>query len=187
MWPMRNLIKREGMSNRVAARLIVGAMVVSFVLTLGVSAQTESKFQSPILPPNSASIDGTPLTLDDGGGPRLVILDFFTSTCLPCRPESQKVAKLQQKFGPNQILLLGVDVREDQSRAQLFARETKIKFPIMLDDGKLEARYQVYMYPVVLVFDRHTNLLYRFEGANSRIEALVERLLKSRTAEISLK
>ena len=104
-------------------------------------------------------------------------MDFFTSWCVPCRAESKKLESIQRRFGRDSLEVIGVDVREDKTRAAQFVSAIKVKFPVVLDGGTLASRYKVYMFPVVLVFDRQSHLIYRFEGESNNFGEFIDGLL----------
>lgn len=146
-----------------------------FVLTSSTSAQV--RFAAPILPQNLTSTDGQTIRPDDDQR-RLVVLDFFTSWCVPCLAASKKLETVHHRFGPDDLEVIGVDVREDKKKAEEFVSAAKVTFPVVLDDGTLESKYKVYMFPVVLVFDRQSHLLYRFEGNDEKLGEFVAGLLR---------
>jgi thiol-disulfide isomerase/thioredoxin len=141
----------------------------------GTSAQ--ARFAAPILPQSLTSTDGKTIQPDDDKR-RLVVLDFFTSWCVPCIAASKKLETVHHHFAPDDLEIIGVDVREDKKRAEEFVSATKVTFPVVLDDGTLESKYKVYLFPVVLVFDRQSHLLYRFEGNDEKVGEFVAGLLR---------
>lgn len=77
------------------------------------------------------SISGETVTLRELQG-RWVILNFWATWCTPCREE---MPYLQQLAGtaPDQIVVLGINMREDAAEIQPFLNEVGITFPILLD------------------------------------------------------
>lgn len=158
-------------------KLLIGMLCATMQFAFATNASAPESFKPPILPADLTSLEGQAIR-PDADTRRLVILDFFTSWCVPCRAESKKLQRIQRHFGPDELEVIGVDVREDKKRAAQFVSATKVTFPVVLDGGTLESRYKVYMFPVVLMFDRQSHLIYRFEGENNNLGEYIARLLQ---------
>lgn len=158
-------------------QLLTGMLWATMQFAFATNASAPKTFKSPILPTELTSLEGQAIR-PDADTTRLVILDFFTSWCVPCRAESKKLDRIQRRFRRDDLEVIGVDEREDKERAAQFVSATKVTFPVLLDSGTLESRYKVYMFPVVLVFDRQSHLLYRFEGENKNFGEFIAGLLQ---------
>jgi thiol-disulfide isomerase/thioredoxin len=80
-----------------------------------------------------ADLDGTPHTLDEYRGHR-VVLNFWASWCTPCLEEMPTLALAQKNFGKNRPIVVGIAM-DDPVRVRAFLATHAVNYPILL--GKL--------------------------------------------------
>lgn len=100
-------------------------------------------------------------TLDDetvslvGLRGKVVILNFWASWCLECRPEMPALEALHRKYASRGLAVLGVNAREGREAAGRFARELRLTFPLVLDhDGAVSTQYGVIGLPTTFLIGR---------------------------------
>lgn len=118
----------------------------------------------------AARADG--LNLDAWRG-RVVVVDFWASWCTPCRASFPWLMQLQQRFGPQGLTVITVNLDEQRPDAERFLRETGSTLPVHYDpQGLLASHYQLTTMPSTLLFDRQGRLHQRHNGFfESRIPA----------------
>lgn len=84
-------------------------------------------------------LDGRRWTLADGGG-RLVWINFWATSCPPCRTEMPMMQRLHERYG-DRVLILGVDFGEERGTVVDFVERYGITYPILLDPT-LDAFYR---------------------------------------------
>jgi thiol-disulfide isomerase/thioredoxin len=84
-------------------------------------------------------LDGRRWSLDDAEG-RLVWVNFWATSCEPCRTEMPAMQRLAAAYGDD-LLILGVDWGEERGGVEDFVDRYGITYPILLDPG-LEAFYR---------------------------------------------
>jgi thiol-disulfide isomerase/thioredoxin len=89
------------------------------------------------------------LALEDLGGrswvvadadARLVWVNFWATSCEPCRTEMPAMQQLAEAY-PDELLILGVDWGEGRDVVADFVARYGVEYPILLDPG-LEAYYR---------------------------------------------
>jgi thiol-disulfide isomerase/thioredoxin len=62
---------------------------------------------------------------------RVVLVNFWATWCVPCREEFPDLSRLQQKYGPRGLQVLGVttDFASQRSAVEKFLAEQKAAFP----------------------------------------------------------
>jgi len=66
---------------------------------------------------------------------KVILLNFWATWCLPCRREVPLLVELQNKYGPEGLQIVGVDMDEDVGdRLLSFVREQKINYPVLMAD-----------------------------------------------------
>jgi peroxiredoxin len=93
-------------------------------------------YRSGTMPPqfSGRTLDARPLSLGELRG-KVVLVNFWASWCLECRPEMPVLERLHREFTPRGLAVIGVNAREDTSAVGRYAREVGLTFPLVLDPG----------------------------------------------------
>ena len=87
--------------------------------------------------------DGTLRRLDGYRG-RVVWINFWASTCGPCRRELPEIQRLAGEFGEERLVVLAVNQQESVSRAKDYWNEIDVHLPILFDsDGEVSRQYRL--------------------------------------------
>lgn len=76
-------------------------------------------------------LDGRSWTLDDADG-RLTWVNFWATSCEPCRTEMPAMQKLADAHA-DQLLVLGIDWGEGRDAVTSFTDRYEVTYPILLD------------------------------------------------------
>lgn len=114
---------------------------------------------------------------------KVVILDFWASWCSPCEAAIPDLVKLQKKYGPQGLQIIGINVDEDLSEARKFIKKTGMTFPAVHDKGqKYLDQLSIQAIPTTLLLDRQLKLRSVFNGYHSytkkKLEVDLKKLLK---------
>ncbi len=74
------------------------------------------------------------------GDERLVWVNFWATSCEPCRTEMPAMQRLSEQYA-DELLVLGVDWGEGRDVVEDFVERYGVEYPILLDPG-LEAYYR---------------------------------------------
>lgn len=113
---------------------------------------------------------------------RVVLLTFWASWCLECRPEMPMFEQLHREFARRGLTVLGINVREESELVRRYARELRLTFPLVLDpDGEIGARYGVIGMPTTFLIGRDGRAVALAVGprewASTKARAIMEALL----------
>lgn len=109
------------------------------------------------------TLDGAELSPAELRG-RWVLVNFWATWCLPCREEMAYLQRLSQE-NPDEVVVVGVNMRESPEVVQDFVAETGVSFPILLnpDDATLLS-YDVRGLPLTAVIAPDGSLWERIVG-----------------------
>jgi thiol-disulfide isomerase/thioredoxin len=141
-----------------------------------------SEAMPPAPPLDLHRTDGTRQTLADLRG-RVVLVDFWGTTCAPCLKELPELERLADTFRDRGLAVLPVCIDETDPRVvEEVARRRVEHLPVALDPGGLaRLRFDVQSLPTAVLIDRSGRVLGRAEGAQDwstpEVRALVKRCL----------
>jgi len=101
-----------------------------------------------------STADGRPVSLAALRG-RVVLVNFWASWCLECRPEMPVLERLHRELGPRGLAVVGVNARESRRAVSQYADELGLTFPLVMDpDGKIGVLYGVAALPATFLVAR---------------------------------
>jgi cytochrome c biogenesis protein CcmG, thiol:disulfide interchange protein DsbE len=113
-------------------------------------------YRSGTMPPHFSgrTIDARQISMTDLRG-RVVLVNFWASWCLECRPDMPALERLHREFTPRGLSVISVNAREETSAVDRYARELGLTFPLVLDpDGKINRLYGVIGLPTTFIVAR---------------------------------
>lgn len=126
----------------------------------------------------SGALDtGDTASSDDYRGEVLVV-NFWYAGCPPCRLEAADLEALSQRFAPDGVSFLGVNIYDQAPTALSFAAEFGVTYPSLLDvnDGSVRLAFAGQVsptaVPTTLVLDREGRVAARISGLVSEPSVL---------------
>ena len=80
---------------------------------------------------SAVGLDGRTWSIADADG-RLVWVNFWATSCEPCRTEMPAMQRLAEEYG-DELLVLGVDWGEERDAVAAFVERYGVTYPILLD------------------------------------------------------
>ncbi len=110
------------------------------------------------------STDGRRVRLSELKG-KVVMIDFWATWCGPCTKAVPTLLKLYEKYKKKgfEILYVSVDDKADFYKIPTYAKERKLLFPVLLDEGVKE-KYKVESFPTTIFIDREGQVRFRDAG-----------------------
>jgi peroxiredoxin len=125
------------------------------------------------------ALDGNKINLADLHG-KVVLVDFWATTCVPCVRELPDMKKLYEKEHAKGLEIVGISLDSDKAALTRFVEKEKIPWPQFYDaageTNRLAIQYGIAAIPVLWLVDKHG--LLRQLDARSDQERKVEALLK---------
>jgi cytochrome c biogenesis protein CcmG/thiol:disulfide interchange protein DsbE len=88
-----------------------------------------------------SALDGRRIRLSDFRG-RVVLVNFWATWCAPCRVEMPWLTEFDARYRDRGLTVLGVSVDDGgRERVEKFARERRVGYPILLNNGDVDLRY----------------------------------------------
>jgi peroxiredoxin len=127
------------------------------------TAEQPEKFEAPDF--TLKNIEGKDIRLSDLKG-KIVFINFWATWCGPCRTEVPAFVELQEKFGAENLAILGISVDQgDLSVVKEFAKSYNINYEILYANAEVVGTYGgIRSIPTTFVVDRDGYLRDRKVG-----------------------
>jgi thiol-disulfide isomerase/thioredoxin len=189
-----------GFLKRNATVLILSVGLIVYVLVAGISGScaacsavtsliglspssetaSDSEFRSIMPSWELVDLQGQSVRSADLEG-KVVLLDFWATWCPPCRKEIPGFIELQETYGDDGVVVVGVSL--DQGGPAVVARfveKTGINYAVVMGDSRIvEAFGGIPSIPTTFVIDREGRIVERHVGyvSKSRFEKSIQALL----------
>jgi cytochrome c biogenesis protein CcmG, thiol:disulfide interchange protein DsbE len=132
---------------------------------------------APILMTKTNTAGGAEIDLGALKG-KVVLLDFWTTWCAPCKRELPIIEKLQREFQGQGLVAVGVTVGEDRAAVDWFLKTAGLTYPVVSvdDSSPVVAELSLTAFPTVVLIDRDGKIASYEVGA--RGEAALREDLK---------
>lgn len=113
----------------------------------------------------------------------VVLLNFWTSWCIPCKEEMPVIQAAYEKYQDRGLVVLGINMTDLDERKAIdqFVLETGVTFPILLDEtGSVSKDYRVISIPTSFFIDR-SGIIRHFQlGAmtEAQLEQYLDEMLR---------
>lgn len=116
-------------------------------------------------------LDGNVVTSDQFKG-KVVVVDFWATWCPPCRVEIPGYVELQEKYGDDGFVIVGVSLdQQGPSVVKAFANANGINYPLVMgDEAVVSAFGGVEGIPTTFLIDRAGKIRDRKVGAEHTAE-----------------
>lgn len=171
--------------------IVVVTLVVALMLFAGVRSSQHRQTLGPALTPSESAgklapdfaledLQGKQVRLSDFRG-KAVLLDFWETTCGPCKVEIPWLVELQNQYRSQGLEIVGVAL-DDSGRAniQKFAKDMGMNYTILQGRDSVGDAYGVIGWPTTYFIDRNGKIVDADEGLVSRgeIESSIKKALR---------
>ncbi len=126
-----------------------------------------------------SDLDGKQVSLADYKG-KVVMVDFWATWCGPCNVEIPHLIELQNQFGPDKFVILGLSVDEDPPAiVKEFAVKKGMNYPIVMADQATQSKYGVAGYPTAYVIDKTGVIRNVFSGFTPQTTQQMESAIRA--------
>jgi len=112
-------------------------------------------------------------------GSKIIVLDFWFTTCAPCIKEMPEMNKLKEEFGTNNVAWFGVTYDNKEKINRLLSK-VQFDFTIVPNSQHLVDRFGIKFFPTTLIIDENRKIVYtgKFGAMNGRVNEIREELKK---------
>ena len=132
-------------------------------------------------------LDGTHFKLSEHVGREVVVLNFFTTWCGPCKAEMPELSRFYAEKKGDPVVLLGIDGEEKRELVEAFLRTVAVAFPVGIDaSGELLKSFGVDSYPTTVVIGADGRLQLYQSGAIMNADVALAAIIDASIGQIRL-
>jgi cytochrome c biogenesis protein CcmG/thiol:disulfide interchange protein DsbE len=142
-----------------------GLLLVALALVIVYSVQDHVVGVGDTAPEFRVKTDsGAVITPKEFGG-KVLILNFWASWCTPCVQEMPSLNQIQQMFGPQGLVVLGVNVDSKEELYRNMLKRFQITFQTVRDpEENINYHYGTYKIPESYIIDRNGKVVQKYAG-----------------------
>lgn len=108
---------------------------------------------------------------------KVVILDFWATYCGPCKMLMPIIMNLQEKYGKNDLVVLGVSAESAEKVTAFKAANQQLNYDLFVDKmGVASSAYKADALPTTVIIGRDGKIVYWDQGVS---DAIVQKLAKA--------
>ena len=100
---------------------------------------------------------------------KAVVINFWASWCRPCRNEAPRLQEAWSTYGPERLVVLGIDSQDFKGDARKFLRKYELTYPIVHDaSGSTYGPYGLTGFPETFFVNREGKVVGYVSGELTR-------------------
>jgi peroxiredoxin len=124
-------------------------------------------------------LTGKQYTLSQFRG-KVVVLNFFTFFCGPCRDEMPDLSKIYTQLKGRGLQMFGIALSSDPTQIRFLVKQLGLQYPVLIGNDKVSDAYgSIAVVPTTVIIDKQGNINQRIEGTRKKeiFQKLIEPLL----------
>ncbi|ALR30569.1 hypothetical protein ATE47_08520 [Chryseobacterium sp. IHB B 17019] len=109
---------------------------------------------------------------------KVVVINFWFTTCAPCLAEMPELNKLAQKYADKEVVFLAVTFN-NEAVLKKFLAKNQFKYNIVPNAKKTVDQFKVDGYPTHIIIDKNSQIVFRDGFSSSIIEELDTEIQKA--------
>ena len=111
---------------------------------------------------------------------KVVMINFFTFFCGPCREEMPDLNKIYQENKDKGYQTLGIALSSDPTQIRFLVKQLGLTYPVLNGTDKVSTDYgNVVVVPTTFILDKQGNIVHKIEGTRKKeeLEKMIRALL----------
>ncbi len=109
---------------------------------------------------------------------KVVMINFFTFFCGPCREEMPDLNKIYQENKDKGFQTLGIALSSDPTQIRFLVKQLGLTYPVLSGTDKVGADYgNVVVVPTTFIIDKQGNIVNKIEGTRKKED--FEKMIKA--------
>jgi cytochrome c biogenesis protein CcmG/thiol:disulfide interchange protein DsbE len=168
------MLKRfPGGFRHICKGLVMAVCVLALATSAGAAGKAAPDFTLPDI------LQGKNYSLSQFKG-KVVMVNFFTFFCMPCREEMPDLNKLYNEYKGRGYQTLGIGLSSDPTQLRFLVKQIGLDYPVLIGNDKVSKDYgNVEIVPTTFIIDKQGNIAHKILGTRKKAELakMIEALL----------
>ena len=148
--------------------LLQGLFLVICILALTSGAGAAGKAAADFTLPDI--LQGKSYSLSQYKG-KVVMVNFFTFFCMPCREEMPDLNKIYKEYQGKGLQLIGIGLSSDPVQLRFLVKQIGLDYPVLAGTDKVGKDYDnVELVPTTFIIDKQGNIAHKILGTRKKEE-----------------
>ena len=104
---------------------------------------------------------------------KVVLVNFFTFFCAPCREEMPHLSKLNQELQAKGYQTLGIGLASSSEQLQTLTKQLGLSYPVLMGNNEVSQSYgNIQLVPTTFIIDRQGKIAHKILGARTEADLL---------------
>ena len=159
------------------SHLCKGLVLTAYILAMAGGAWAEGAAAPDFTLPDI--LQGKNYSLSQFKG-KVVLINFITFFCGPCREEMPDLNKLHKEYQGRGFQVLGIGISSDPTQLRFLVKLLGLDYPMLTGNDKVSKDYGgVELVPTTFIIDKQGNIAHKIMGTRKKAEfaKMIEALL----------
>lgn len=157
---------RKGLLRQLGIVAILITLAGALCINPAVSAESKSAADFAL----KDILEGKDYTLSQFKG-KVVLINFFTFFCGPCREEMPDLNKIHKELKGKGFETIGIGLSSDPTQLRFLTKQLGLEYPVLLGDDKVSKAYGgVEIVPTTFIIDKQGNIVHKVLGTRKKEE-----------------
>lgn len=102
---------------------------------------------------------------------KVVLINFFTFFCGPCREEMPDLNKIYQEHKGKGFETLGIALSSDLTQIRFLVKQLNLDYPVLMGDENVSKAYgNIEVVPTTFIIDKQGNVVHKILGTRKKEE-----------------
>lgn len=167
-----------------SASLLVFFFAAASVVFSGVEAEETIQLFDPAPPLEVQFVKGKPVTIAEGRGEKVYIVEFWATWCAPCKRSIPHLTALQQRFGDDGLVIVGIsDEKLNTVQRYVATMGDKMEYRVAIDKSlstnkRYTKPFKTPGIPWAFVIDKAGRIMWNGHPMDAILPDLIEALLE---------
>lgn len=128
------------------------------------------------------SLDGKTIDLESVAAKSPVVLNFWATSCGPCRLELPHLQKVYEEYGAKGVVFVAISLDNPRNKKMIsdFLTKNKVSLPVYIDtSGEVAKKFKITAIPTTFLLGKGGEVIYQVRGYRPGDEIVLRKQIEN--------